>query len=275
MRLPQLVTSLFLRLVVLAACVLFLAPSAFAGPRIVSREAVPDESAEEVVEESAPEDGAHDAAPDVVSIEGSDTTVVVVSRRRRGPSGPSGPPANAHAPAFDPRGVEVGMRFGTFTAGNDWIDEDGSANYGGFGMVLRGRFFEAWSFELGIDSVFRSTDTETLREDRSIMNLGALMYFGEPDWGQSYMSFGFMGSTANLSGDNTELSAYGEGGLYAGIGADLYFDNLRLNSELRLAALGRDEEDTLIEPLPEGEYVRTAPDERLAAQWFISVLYSF
>ena len=272
MKKPQLLTSLLSRLAVLAACLLVAAPTALAGPRIVSREAVPDETTEEVVEEAAPQESV-EVEPAASGDEGTETTVVVVSRDRPSPRAPSR--AQPAAYAYDPRGFEVGMRVGTFTAGDDWIDADGTANYGGFGMALRWRFVDSWSFELGVDSVFRGTDTSSVSEDRSVVNFGALTYFGEPGWGQSYMSFGVMASDVELWGDNTEPSFYGEGGLYAGLGADIYFDNWRLNSELRVAGLGRNEEDTLIDPLSDEEYIRHAPDGRIAAQWFVSMLYSF
>jgi len=170
-------------------------------------------------------------------------------------------------------GFEVGFRVGSFTASDDWIDPDGTANYGGFGFNVKWRFDHNWSVDLGVDAVFRSADNRPFDETRSVSNFGAAYYFGEPSWWQSFLSFGFMSSAVDILDDRHGPSSYGydEFGGYVGLGVDFYLGDWRLNNELRFAGLGNDGTSVPVDS-PYGDPIS---DGRIAFQWIMGTSYSF
>lgn len=224
---------------------------ATAGPKIVSRKATEPVPAEEIEEDTAIE-------PPLV-----DTPTVAKSSEAR----------DAYwARKQDVTGFEVGFRVGSFTASDDWIDPDGNANYGGFGLNVKWRFDPNWAIDMGVDAMFRSADNGPYDESRSVTNFGALYYFGDPSWWQSFLSFGIMGSTVEVLDDRFSPGsyAYDEFGGYIGFGVDFYLDNWRINNEIRLAGMGHDNYE-----IPSYTESDGISEGRAAFQWFVGTSYSF
>ena len=253
---PQPLCRIRLTLLFLFILGFFFSSSALAGPKILSRgdgeEVIEEEPEEEIIAQPAP------AEPRV-------------QNRARVYTG-----RDAHrfqSRQRDYTGLELGMRFGSFTTFDDWVDPDGVGNYGGLGFALRWRFVQDWSFEFGFDFASRSAENADFYDSRGLFNLGILYYLGQPGWGQAYMSTGFVFSEGSMSDEWSEIGSYHDAGLYLGLGGDLYLDDWRLFTEIRATGMMRDDEE-LDYYYNSYNYDRSAPDGQLAVQWFFGGAFS-
>ncbi len=169
--------------------------------------------------------------------------------------------------------MEVGLRFGAFTAGDDWVDSDGSADYGGLGFLFRWRFARDWALELGTDMFFRSAESQSLSESRYLGTLGIQYYFGEwSEWLQFRAGMGFNGGETWIESDWADSGSYSEAGLYASVGMDLLLGNWTINSDVRVLGLWR---TTSLWGETNHDYYRWAPESRGAVMWTVGTTFGF
>ncbi|MDX9724326.1 MAG: hypothetical protein RBU37_26495, partial [Myxococcota bacterium] len=146
----------------LITVLLLLASTAWAGPRIKRASPPPQPAAEDDASTAEPEP----FLPEVLVSEAS----------------------------FDPTGLELGMRFGSTSAFDDWVDSDGTADYGGLGFIFRWRFDPDWAVGLAVDFFARYEESGRLDETRVITDLFVSYFLSSPDWFQLYLPFGLLAS---------------------------------------------------------------------------------
>lgn len=226
-----------------------------------------EEAADEVTAVSdAVDEAVEDAAPPLRLKPRSDERTSPARQRQPGTV------ATRRAEVFDPSGFEIGLRAGSFIASGDWLTSDESALYGGVGYTMRYRFWD-WAIELSMDILGRESESGNISETRFNGAMGAVWYFSGTDWVQVYTSFGlaFNSTQLDFEGPESFYGTYEEFGAYTGLGTVFLLGDWRVDTEMRILTLSRDDD----EDYPwRGPYSREAPDFRIAAQLFLGISYS-